>query len=195
MKRTKYLSEAEVDKLRTTTKLRALEDAAAKPKRVGGVLNWMVVDAALSTGLRVGELVKIRVIDIDFQRSFINIHRLKKGKPYKDILAISPEFKQHLKDYLGKRKKGKLFKGKRGNLTKIGLQQIWLVAIKRAGLPAKGLSIHSARHTMAVCLLKKTKNLKQVQKQLGHSSIITTAQMYADIPFEDMQDGVTGLYS
>ncbi|MCH8349452.1 MAG: hypothetical protein IIB29_04295, partial [Chloroflexi bacterium] len=66
---------------------------------------------------------------------------LKKGKPYKDILAISPEFKQHLKDYLGKRKKGKLFKGKRGNLTKIGLQQIWLVAIKWVGLPAKGLSI------------------------------------------------------
>ena len=193
MERTKYLSEKEVLILRTTTKLRALEAAEAKPKRVGGILMWMVVDAALSTGLRVGELVKIRVIDIDFKRSFINVCRLKKGKPYKDILAISPEFKQHLKDYLGKRSKGKLFKGKRGNLTRQGLQQIWKAAIKRANLP-KEYSIHAARHSAAVQYLRKTKNLKLVQKLLGHSSITTTAQMYCDIPFEDMQEAATGVW-
>ena len=47
---------------------------------------------------------------------------------------------------------------------------------------------------MAVHLLKKTGNLRQVQKQLGHASPATTANMYADISFEDMQNGVTGLY-
>ena len=62
-----------------------------------------------------------------------------------------------------------------------------------AGLP-KELSIHSARHTIAVHLLKKTCNLRQVQKQLGHSSPTTTANLYADISFTDMQAGVTGLY-
>ena len=36
--------------------------------------------------------------------------------------------------------------------------------------------------------------LRQVQKQLGHSSPATTANMYADISFEDMQDGLNGLY-
>jgi len=193
MERTKYLSKKEVDKLRTKTKLRALEDKEAKPPKVGGVLSWMLVDTALSTGLRVGELAKIRVIDIDFKRGFINIRRLKKGKPYKDILAISPELQQHLKDYLGKRKKGKLFKGKRGNLTTQGLQQIWKAAIKRAGLP-KEYSIHSARHSAAVQYLRKTKNLKLVQKLLGHASITTTAQMYADVPFEDMQKAATGVW-
>ena len=54
----------------------------------------------------------------------------------------------------------------------------------------KELSIHSARHTIAVQLLKKTGNLRLVQKQLGHASPATTANMYADISFEDMQNGV-----
>ena len=47
---------------------------------------------------------------------------------------------------------------------------------------------------MAVHLLKKTKNLRQVQKQRGYAAPATTASMYADISFEDMQIGVTDLY-
>jgi len=49
-------------------------------------------------------------------------------------------------------------------------------------------------NTIAVQLLKKTGNLRQVQKQLGHASPATTANMYADITFEDMQNGLNGLY-
>ena len=52
--------------------------------------------------------------------------------------------------------------GKRGPLTAQGLMQVWKTAVKRAGLP-KELSIHSARHTLAVHLLRKTGNLRQVQ--------------------------------
>jgi len=91
------------------------------------------------------------------------------------------------------RRAGALFVGGRGPLTAQGLQQIWKLAVKEAGLP-KELSIHSARHTLAVHLLKKTSNLRQVQKQLGHSSPATTANMYADISFADMQEGLNGLY-
>ena len=74
-----------------------------------------------------------------------------------------------------------------------GLQVIWHRAIERAGLPRE-LSIHSARHSLAVHLLKKTSNLRQVQKQLGHADPATTANTYADVSFEDMQAGVKGLY-
>jgi site-specific recombinase XerD len=88
---------------------------------------------------------------------------------------------------------GALFLGKRGRLTAQGLQRIWKAAIKRAGLP-KELSIHCARHTIAVHLLRKTGNLRQVQKQLGHASPAITANMYADVSFEDMQTGLNGLY-
>jgi integrase len=52
----------------------------------------------------------------------------------------------------------------------------------------------SSIYTIAVQWLKKTGNLRLVQKQLSHASPATTANMYADISFEDMQNGVTGLY-
>ncbi|MHC4329257.1 MAG: tyrosine-type recombinase/integrase, partial [Planctomycetota bacterium] len=90
-------------------------------------------------------------------------------------------------------KKGRLFVGSRGPLSAQGLQRIWKRSIQLAGLPEE-LSIHSARHTIAVQLLKKTGNLRQVQKQLGHASPATTANMYADISVEDMQKGLNGLY-
>ena len=153
----------------------------------------MVVDLALATGLRVSELAAIQIKDIDLKRGFIKVQRKKRKKKIVDSLAISPELIKHLKEYIEDRTTGKLFVGERGNLTKYGLQQIWKSAVKRAGLP-KELSIHSARHSMAVHLLKKTGNLRQVQKQLGHASPATTANMYADISFEDMQNGVTNLY-
>ncbi len=55
-----------------------------------------------------------------------------------------------------------------------------------SGLPEE-YSIHCARHTLAVHLLKKTGNLRQVQKQLGHTSLVTTANMYADVSDEDIR--------
>ena len=90
--------------------------------------------------------------------------------------------------------KGPLFVGCRGSLTAQGLQRIWKRAISKASLPRE-LSIHAARHTLATTLLRKTGNLRLVQKALGHSSPVTTANMYADVTFEDMQAGVSGLYA
>lgn len=189
--RDKYMSIDEVRQLRTVTEARAIVDL--RKGRIAGVLAWMVVDLALQTGLRVSELTAIHIKDIDLKRGFVKVKRLKRKKKVIDSLAISPELIKHLKEYIEGRTTGKLFVGERGDLTKYGLQQIWKSAVKRAGLP-KELSIHSARHTMAVHLLRKTGNLRQVQKQLGHASPATTANMYADISFEDMQNGVTGLY-
>ncbi len=191
--REKYMSMEEVKQLRTVTEARAIVDL--KAGRVGGVREWMLIDLALSTGLRVSEMAAMKLKDIDLKRGAISVVRLKRKKKIKESLAISKELVQHLKNYIAwtDRKSGALFLGSRGALTAQGLQRIWKAAVKRAGLP-KELSIHSARHTIAVQLLRKTGNLRQVQKQLGHASPATTANMYADISFEDMQDGLNGLY-
>lgn len=191
MDRVKYMNVEEVKQLRTVTEAKAIVDL--RKGRITGPLAWMVIDLALATGLRVSELAAIKIKDIDFKRGFIKVQRRKRKKKTVDSLAVSPKLIKHLKEYIGDRTAGKLFVGERGNLTRYGLQQIWKSAVKRAGLP-KELSIHSARHTMAVHLLRKTGNLRQVQKQLGHASPATTANMYADISFEDMQNGVTDLY-
>lgn len=191
--RKKYLNDKEVKVLRLVTENRAKIDI--KAKRIGGVVAWMLVDLALSTGLRVSEIALIQIEDIDLERGCISVKRLKRKKKNCETLAISPELVRHIKSYLNwqDRYKGPLFIGKRGPLTYQGLQRIWKKSVLIARLP-KELSIHSARHTIAVRLLKKTKNLRQVQKQLGHASPSTTANMYADISFEDMQKGVTNLY-
>ena len=183
----------EVRQLRTVTEARAITDL--KAGRVGGVQAWLLVDLALSTGLRVSEMAALQIKDVDLKRGCILVTRLKHKKKIKETLAIGKDLIQHLKDYFTwiEHKAGPLFVGSRGPLTPQGLQRIWKRSIKLAGLP-KELSIHSARHTIAVHLLKKTGNLRQVQKQLGHASPATTANMYADISFEDMQNGVNGLY-
>ncbi|UCG55608.1 MAG: tyrosine-type recombinase/integrase [Phycisphaerales bacterium] len=206
--REKYMDANEVKRLRTVTEAQAIVDL--QKGRIQGVVGWMLVDLALGTGLRVSEVSALTVEDVDLNRGALKVTRLKRKRKRAETLAIGRELVEHLKEYLAWRTgrlddmeasrrgnltgaKGALFVGQRGALTSRGLQQIWTSAIRRAGLPEE-LSVHSARHTLAVYLLKKTGNLRQVQKQLGHASPAVTANMYADISFEDMQSGLNGLY-
>jgi integrase/recombinase XerD len=191
--REKYMDADEVRQLRTVTEAKSIVDL--KKGRIQGPLAWMVVDLALSTGLRVSEMANLKIQDFDFKRGSLTVIRLKRKKRRKETMAIGKDLMNHLREYLewDDRAKGPLFMGQRGALTNRGLQQMWKAAVERAGMPEE-LSIHSARHTLAVHLLKKTSNLRQVQKQLGHASPATTGNMYADIAFEDMQEGVNGVY-
>ncbi len=202
--RSKYLDRNEIKLLRTTTKNQSRVDV--EDGKQTGPLAWMLVDLALKTGLRVSELAAIRKEHIDFQRHLIKVVRLKRKRQEKESqahynkrniesIAIGPKLQRHLKQYIKRsgKKTGYLFIGQRGALIAAGLASIWKGAIRRSGLP-KELSIHSARHSMAFHLLKRTKNLRQVQLQLGHSSPATTANMYCDVDFDEMMAGVTGLY-
>ena len=186
------------------TESKQLRDSAAgraaldlQAGRISGVVAWAVVDLALGTGLRVGELVRLTCGDVDLRRGLLRVWRTKRRKQVRETLAVGRELRDHLAEFLEwKRLVGQptdaeapLLVGKRGPLTVRGAQQIFKTAATRAGLPSE-LSIHSCRHTIAVRLLKKTKNLRQVQKQLGHTSPAVTANMYAD----DMQEGLNGLY-
>jgi len=155
--RTKYMSAEEVRQLRTVAEARAIVDL--KAGRVNGVLGWMVVDLALSTGLRVSEIAKVNVEDIDLKRGLVTVNRAKKRKRVKpEPLAIGKELADHLKAYLAWRAgrisdlqepmraglvatKGPLFVGCRGPLTAQGLQRVWKAAVKRAGLPAGALAV------------------------------------------------------
>lgn len=190
--RAKYMGKDEFKQLRKVAEEGAITDL--RHGRIQGVTSWMVVDLALSTGLRVAEMAALQVEHIDFKRKSLTITRVKKKIRRPETLAISSDLANHLKQYIdwAGRKEGPLFKGQRGPMTRRGLQEIWKRIATKAGLPE--MSIHSARHTLAVALLKKTGNLRQVQKQLGHSSPATTANLYADVSFEDMQNGVEGIY-
>ena len=192
--RKKYMDKAEIQQLRRATEAAAYLDL--QKGRVKNVVAWMLVDLALSTGLRVSEIANLKITDVDLRRGALKVIRSKKKHKKVETLPIGKDLSKHLKEYMDwtGRTKGALFESQRSaSMTIAGLQQVWKSAVKRAGLPGE-LSIHSARHTTAVMLLKKTSNLRMVQKQLGHSSPQTTANMYADVSFEDMQASVNGLF-
>ena len=192
--RKKYMDLSEIKHLRETTAAWAALDL--QRGRQQGIKAWMIVDLATSTGLRVGEIVSLDIEDIDLRRGLLTVVRLKRRTKRPESLAISNGLRDHLRQYIENegRDKGPLLNSqRRDRMTAIGASQVWKTAITRAGLPRE-LSIHSARHTVAVHLLKKTKNLRLVQKQLGHSSPATTANMYCDIEFDDMLHAVNGLY-
>lgn len=191
VERTRYLDENEARRLLTVTEAWAVLDAQAG--RLRGGLVWAVVDTAMLTGLRVSEIARLTVADLDAKRGLLHVFRHKRRAEKREVLAIPPELVEHLAAFTAGRE-GPIFVGKRGSLSVSGLETLWKVAVKRAGLP-KEYSIHSARHTVAVTLLKKTGNLRMVQKQLGHASPTTTANLYADVSHEDMAAGVTGLYN
>ena len=199
LKRTKYLSADQMDHLQGTIAKRSESGIASD------IVAWLVVDVALQTGLRVGELAMLTRASLDFDQRLIHAQRLKKTKkdhatgkrvsagPQPCELPMSATLHAHLKAYcawLTSRSQivdphACLFLGKRGPMTRRGLQQAWSKALERAELPK--LSIHSARHTFAVAVRQATNDIVVVQKMLGHSDPKTTAVMYADVPFEERQ--------
>ena len=197
---TKYMTAGEIKQLRESAEGHEARDLRAG--RRAGVTAWAVVDLAMSTGLRVGELARLTCGDVDLPRGALTVTRSKRRVPIRETLAIGKELRDHLRRLLEFKAiigepttpDAPLVFGHAGPLTRRGWQQNWQASVKRAGLPSR-LSIHCARHTLAVELLRKTKNLRQVQKQLGHVSPVTTANMYADVTFDDMQAGIDGIFA
>ncbi len=66
--------------------------------------------------------------------------------------------------------------------------------LKQLGLYEKGKSIHSLRHSYATQLARKCKDIRMVQRQLGHESSRTT-EIYAAILPEDVQKEIKCLWS
>jgi integrase len=89
--------------------------------------------------------------------------------------------------YVAQRTVGNLVKGKRYPVTKEGTKTAWRRLRKRAGIAsgAQGFRLHDARHDLATKLLRKTGNLKLVQRALNHASVTTTAK-YAHVLTEEV---------
>jgi integrase len=191
MQRQKWLDRAEVDRLRSYWQGRG--EAAMRLGRFNDSVTWMVVDMALTTGLRASELCGLEVRDFDPHLSTLQVSRAKKKALTIDEMVLPPALVEHLQEYLGDRTDGALLMGRMGPYTRRGISTCFRRACIEAGLRPK--RIHTARHTLAVHLLKHTRNLRHVQKQLGHSSPTTTANMYADVSFEDMQAALEEVYA
>jgi len=187
--RTKYMSDNELARLRTLA------------RKEGTPTEWLLIDLATQTGLRVCELASLKPKDFDFDLQAVYVVRAKKHRAADEdrspeLLPLSPEISEHVLQYISDfhcSPEISIWRGQRGRWGRRGLQQAWKSCCKRAGLSPR-ISIHAARHTMAVRLLRESRNLRMVQKQLGHSDPSTTANMYADVTFEDQQAALSSLF-
>ena len=127
-----------------------------------------------SAGLRVSEVVKLNVEDIDDERKLIHVRGAKGKKDRYTILSNKAlaTLNLYLKAYQPKKW---LFNGakKTRHLSTRSAQRIFDSAVKKAGIK-KGVSIHSLRHSFATHLLESGTDLRYIQELLGHQSSKTT---------------------
>jgi site-specific recombinase XerD len=129
---------------------------------------------AYSAGLRVSEVIKLKLTDINSDRMQIFIERAK-GK--KDRMATLSKFAlQILREYVkAYRPKHWLFEGQYDgeHISSRGAQMIFKKAYQDLGLP-KNISFHSLRHSYATHLLENGTDIRFIQNLLGHNDIKTT---------------------
>jgi site-specific recombinase XerD len=145
----------------------------------------LMVALAYGAGLRVSEVVDLKVRDIDFYSKTI---RIRYGKGQKERITLLPEkLLVHLKRYCsGKTYSDYLFISERGGKLSIRTPQlVFARALKKSGVN-KPASFHSLRHSFATHLLQSGVNLRYVQELLGHSSVKTT-QIYTKVYSKDLK--------
>jgi integrase/recombinase XerD len=131
---------------------------------------------AYSAGLRVSEIVNLKIADIDSQRMQIFISRAK-GKKDR-VVNLSPVLLDILRKYIQDykpRPKEFLFESeqiKTAYPTRT-VQQIFANAKHKAGI-RKEVGIHSLRHSFATHLLDKGTDIKYIKEILGHFNLKTT---------------------
>jgi integrase/recombinase XerD len=130
---------------------------------------------AYGAGLRVGEVVQLRLSDIDRERRVIHV---RQGKGKKDrYTMLSPALAEMLDRYLwAARPEDLLFTTRRPDrpITTSTVQRYCLAARQAAGID-KQISPHTLRHSFATHLLEAGTDLRVIQVLLGHASPRTTA--------------------
>ena len=134
-----------------------------------------------STGLRVGELSRLKPADIESARMMI---RVNQGKGRKDrYVMLSPRLLDILRSYWkaywsgAHLKPAYLFPGETPAvpLKRKSIYSVVKNAAKKAGIAAKKVSPHVLRHSFSTHLLEDGVNIRVIQSLLGHRSLRTTA--------------------
>lgn len=153
--------------------------------------NKAMLELLYGCGLRVSELINIRLGDLHLNMGFINVT----GKGNKErIVPIGEEAQNAMKRYLEegrvalKKVPGDIvFVNVRGNeLSRVGLYKTLKKLALKAGI-MKDISPHTLRHSYASHLLENGVNLRTVQELLGHEDISTT-QIYTHISKKQLKD-------
>lgn len=147
--------------------------------------NKAMLELIYSSGLRVSELVDLKLNNIDLDNGYVRC--LGKGKKERiiPIGEIAIEYlKKYINEYRNSMKKGyyteNVFLNNHGkNITRQGFFLIIKNIAKEKNID-KNITPHMLRHSFATHLLNNGANLRTIQEMLGHSSI-TTTQIYTNV--------------
>ncbi len=160
-----------------------------------GLRNRAILETLYSCGLRVSELVDLKVSNLHFEQEFLRIA----GKGERErLVPISKRAIEDIKKYLvNSRKKLVIEKGfenvvflnRRGRkLSRVMIFTIIKNLADKIKLE-KNISPHTFRHSFASALVQGGADLRTVQEMLGHESILTT-EIYAHLDKEYLKDTV-----
>jgi len=148
------------------------------------VKSRLIISLLYSSGLRVSEIVNLKVTDLDFNEKTGWVRRGKGGKDR--IFSLSGNLIEELKDYLGGKGKDNVYVfSKEKPLTTRNIQKIIKGTRERAGI-SKKVTPHTLRHSFATHLLEQGTDIRLIQTILGHSSLSTT-QLYTHISSEQIK--------
>ena len=142
-------------------------------KNVDNLKHKAMLMTCYSAGLRVSELLQLKIADIDSNRKQIRIIQAKGKKDRYTLLADKTLIilREYVKQY---RPAEWLFEGYKGEkYSSRSLQIVLQRALKKAGI-TKRASLHTLRHSFATHLLESGTDLRYIQSLLGHESTKTT---------------------
>ncbi|MBI4461668.1 MAG: site-specific tyrosine recombinase XerD [Acidobacteria bacterium] len=173
--------------------LEEVERLLAQPDRrtPAGLRDAAMLELLYATGVRVSELVRLEVADIQFEMGFLRC--LGKGSKERLIpvgrkaLATVEGYLRDARARLARRPAGStLFVNQRGRtLTRQGFWKILRHYGQQAGIRSR-LTPHRLRHSFATHLLARGADLRSVQALLGHADIATT-QIYTHVAQERLK--------
>lgn len=146
----------------------------------------------LEAGLRSGEVVALRPGHLDMLTCRLNV---REGKGAKDrVLWFSDDLRDLIGRWLERRPASPwLFPTRDGGQldTRYMRTMVKRYAVKAGVSEAERISPHVLRHTFATELLRETKNIRLVQKALGHSDVSTT-MIYTHVFDEELEKALRG---
>ena len=158
-----------------------------------GKRNHCIVEVLYGCGLRVSELIDIKISNINFKENYIKV----KGKGNKVRFVPLADFtadllQNYIKEVRSNNKINKkyediLFLNSRGtSMSRVIVFLIIKELTDKAGV-SKKISPHTFRHSFATHLLQNGVDLRYIQEMLGHTSI-TTTEVYTHLKTEELRD-------
>jgi len=182
----KYYFEIPVQRKQTLPIVLTKRELISFFKELNNIKNLVIFQTIYSSGLRLSELVNLKISDIDSEMMLINI---RGGKGMKDRVSILSEdllillrkyFKQHHpKIWLFESTENKQFSPR-------AIQKIFHQAFDKTGI-SKHATLHTLRHTFATHMLENGEDVRKIQRLLGHKNIKTT-EIYTHITSEAIRN-------